>query len=246
MRSVVAKTVEELDLWLDSRERDARNLSEMEVFAAACRGQRRLEAEQPLKGIHQRSPCYENVFLADAAGKLFLDSIDGKSVGIDISALEGFRINVERARQGQIWVGDAMKSPATGRPVSLMTAPIVAGGELVGILGTPIELSEFSNEFINKQKVGATGYVYMMDASGLALAHPDAKKILTLEENTLVGGFGSGVMELLSKGEKIVPVKSIGIPDAFITHGSQKKLRNTLGIDREGIQKVIKAWLKKG
>jgi hypothetical protein len=36
MRSVVAKTVEELDLWLDSRERDARNLSEMEVFAAAC------------------------------------------------------------------------------------------------------------------------------------------------------------------------------------------------------------------
>ncbi len=181
MRSVVAKTVEELDLWLDSRERDARTLSEMEVFVAACQGQRRVEAEQALKKIHQRSPFYENVFLADAGGKLFLDSIDGGSVGIDISALEGFRINAERARQGQIWVGDAMKSPATGRPVSLVTAPIVAGGELVGILGTPIELSEFSNEFINKQKVGATGYVYMMDASGLALAHPDAKKILTLD-----------------------------------------------------------------
>ncbi len=181
MRGVVGKTVEALDLWLDSRERDVQTLSEMEVFAAACRGRRRSEAEQALTRVHQRSSFYENVFLADTSGKLFLDSIGGKSVGIDISSIEGYRINLERVREGRIWVGDAMKSPATGRPVSLITAPIRAGNEIVGMVGTPIELSAFSKEFINKQKVGVTGYLYMMDASGLALAYPEPARILTLD-----------------------------------------------------------------
>jgi 1-deoxy-D-xylulose-5-phosphate synthase len=88
-------------------------------------------------------------------------------------------------------------------------------------------------------------FIKPMDADVLFKTASRTKRILTLEENTLIGGFGSGVMELLSKGEKIVPVKSMGIPDTFITHGSQKKLRNALGIDREGIRKAIEAWLKK-
>jgi len=89
-------------------------------------------------------------------------------------------------------------------------------------------------------------FVKPMDAGVLFETASRTKKILTLEENTLIGGFGSGIMELLSKGEKVIAVKSMGIPDMFVTHGSQKKLRNTLGIDRGSIQKAIKAWLKKG
>jgi 1-deoxy-D-xylulose-5-phosphate synthase len=88
-------------------------------------------------------------------------------------------------------------------------------------------------------------FIKPMDNHMLAEIASRTKKILTLEENTLMGGFGSGVMELLSKEEILIPIKSIGIPDTFIRHGSQKKLRNALGIDREGIKKAIKAWLKK-
>jgi 1-deoxy-D-xylulose-5-phosphate synthase len=88
-------------------------------------------------------------------------------------------------------------------------------------------------------------FIKPMDSNMLSEIALRTKKILTLEENTLMGGFGSGVMELLSKEEILVPIKSMGIPDTFITHGSQKKLRNALGIDREGIKKAIKEWLKK-
>lgn len=88
-------------------------------------------------------------------------------------------------------------------------------------------------------------FIKPMDNHMLAEVASRTKKILTLEENTLMGGFGSGVMELLSKEEILIPIKSMGIPDTFIRHGSQKKLRNALGIDREGIKKAIKAWLKK-
>ncbi len=88
-------------------------------------------------------------------------------------------------------------------------------------------------------------FIKPMDNNILSEVASRTKKILTLEENVLMGGFGSGVMELLSKEEISIPVKSMGMPDTFITHGSQKKLRKALGIDREGIKKAIKAWLKK-
>jgi 1-deoxy-D-xylulose-5-phosphate synthase len=88
-------------------------------------------------------------------------------------------------------------------------------------------------------------FIKPMDNIVLSEIASRTKKILTLEENVLMGGFGSGVMELLSREGIFIPIKSMGIPDRFITHGSQKRLRNALGIDREGIKKAIKAWLEK-
>jgi methyl-accepting chemotaxis protein len=178
MDRVVGKTAEELDSWLSSRERDATNLSGLEIFAAACKNERRAEAEQTLIAIHKRSPFYENVFLADANGKLFADSIGSKSVGFELASNDGFRSNVEHGRQKEIWIGEVMKSPATGRPVLLITAPIMAAGQVIGLLGTPIELSEFSDTFLKGYRIAQSGYLFMFDASGTMLAHPDRKLIL--------------------------------------------------------------------
>jgi 1-deoxy-D-xylulose-5-phosphate synthase len=63
--------------------------------------------------------------------------------------------------------------------------------------------------------------------------------ILTVEENMTRGGFGSAVMEWLhqNRAEKI-RVRSIGIPDRFVEHGSPKKIRNLYGLDSEGLFKV--------
>lgn len=178
MARVVDKTTEELDNWLASRERDAVNLSTLEVFAAALNGQRRAEAEQALVAIHKRSPFYENVFLADADGKEIADCLGGVSVGFDLMSVEGFRVNVEHGRQREPWLGEVMKSPATGRPVLLITAPILADGKMIGLLGTPIELGEFSDTYIKNYHIGQTGYLFMFDAAGTMLAHPDTKLIL--------------------------------------------------------------------
>jgi methyl-accepting chemotaxis protein len=196
LERIVAKTTEELDLWISSRERDAVNLAELEALAAACAERNRAAAEPALVRIHQRSPFYENVFLADADGKLFTDSIGGKSVGVDLLSIEGFRPNVEHARRGEVWLGDAMRSPATGRPVALLTAPIRSGTRVVGILGTPIELSNFSESFLSKYRIRASGYLYMLDQAGVALAHPDASQIMSSYLGTT--GFGR---EMLSRQE---------------------------------------------
>ena len=118
------KTIGELDFWMEDRNRELGLLTEIEAFKAACEGQRTAEAQKWLDLYQGHMPYYENIFLTNAKGTILIDSIDGKSVGIDISSAPGFSINYEKAVQGNKWIGDVMKSPATGRPVSLITAPL--------------------------------------------------------------------------------------------------------------------------
>jgi 1-deoxy-D-xylulose-5-phosphate synthase len=68
-------------------------------------------------------------------------------------------------------------------------------------------------------------------------------RIVTLEENSAIGGFGSGVMEILSEEGVVVPVKVIGLPDRFLPHASQKLLRQQIGLDKDSIKKTVKHWL---
>jgi 1-deoxy-D-xylulose-5-phosphate synthase len=72
------------------------------------------------------------------------------------------------------------------------------------------------------------------------------KCIITVEENAISGGFGSAVMETLSRDDICIPVRSLGLPDRFIAHGSQARLRNDLGIDSAGIVRAVKEWSKRG
>jgi 1-deoxy-D-xylulose-5-phosphate synthase len=71
------------------------------------------------------------------------------------------------------------------------------------------------------------------------------KRIITVEENVIAGGFGSAVAECLNKaGLTEVAVKMIGIDDEFVEHGSQKILRKKYGLDEQGIYKTALACSK--
>ena len=178
MQQMVGKTLDELRMWISDREREVVVFSENGVFQDACQGKRVEEAQARLNKYHKESPMYENIFLADTNGKLFMDSIGGKSIGVEINKIPGFKKNGEKAREGQVWISDVMPSPATGRPVCLVTAPIKVSGQYVGIMGTPVELMVFSDAYIGKSKIGETGYLFMVDSKGAMLAHPEKEKIL--------------------------------------------------------------------
>ncbi len=64
--------------------------------------------------------------------------------------------------------------------------------------------------------------------------------VITAEENSLQGGFGAAVLELLSDTGLTIPVLRIGIPDHFVGQGTQTELRTQLGLDAEGIMKKVK------
>ena len=70
------------------------------------------------------------------------------------------------------------------------------------------------------------------------------KHIVTVEENTINGGFGSGVIALLQEsGISDVSVRNIGVPDEFVEHGTQAVLRAKYNLDNEGIVRETRKLL---
>ena len=65
-------------------------------------------------------------------------------------------------------------------------------------------------------------------------------KIITVEDGTVVGGFGTAVLEFMNEHNYKAAVKIMGIPDKLIEHGSPKQLYDEIGIDANGIAEVLR------
>jgi 1-deoxy-D-xylulose-5-phosphate synthase len=71
----------------------------------------------------------------------------------------------------------------------------------------------------------------------LAVSH---EYLVTVEENTILGGAGSAVLEVLEKQGTGREVLQLGLPDRFIDHGDPAKLLQACGLDADGILASIK------
>jgi 1-deoxy-D-xylulose-5-phosphate synthase len=70
--------------------------------------------------------------------------------------------------------------------------------------------------------------------------------IVTLEENVVAGGAGSGVGELLVAEGFEVPLLHIGIPDRFIEHGSREDCLTAAGLDFASLLAAVEGWWARG
>ncbi|MDG5799272.1 1-deoxy-D-xylulose-5-phosphate synthase [Marinilabiliaceae bacterium ANBcel2] len=71
--------------------------------------------------------------------------------------------------------------------------------------------------------------------------------VITIEDGTIVGGFGSAVLEFMSEKGYYSRVLRLGIPDKYIEHGSQDELYKEVGLDIETIfNSSVKFYHKKG
>ncbi|MFD2200448.1 1-deoxy-D-xylulose-5-phosphate synthase [Shivajiella indica] len=68
------------------------------------------------------------------------------------------------------------------------------------------------------------------------------KKVITVEDGCLMGGFGSAVLEWMVDHGYQAQVKRLGIPDAIIEHGEQIELHRECGFDPEGIANAVRAF----
>jgi 1-deoxy-D-xylulose-5-phosphate synthase len=86
-----------------------------------------------------------------------------------------------------------------------------------------------------------------LDANLLCDWAQKTRKVLTVEENVLQGGFGSAVLELFQeRGLFQTQVERLGIPDIFIEHGPQALLREKYGIDENGIFRGVQKIFEDG
>jgi 1-deoxy-D-xylulose-5-phosphate synthase len=92
---------------------------------------------------------------------------------------------------------------------------------------------------INARYVKPLDYQLISDVAG------NTGAILTIEEGTVMGGFGSAVLEYLNRtGLTEVKVKCLGIPDRFIEHGEVELLYQECGLTKEAIKHAVKSMLE--
>jgi 1-deoxy-D-xylulose-5-phosphate synthase len=65
-------------------------------------------------------------------------------------------------------------------------------------------------------------------------------KIITVEDGTVVGGFGSAVLEFMAANGYTPEVKILGIPDRIVEHGKPEELHRECGYDAKGIAEAVK------
>ena len=68
-------------------------------------------------------------------------------------------------------------------------------------------------------------------------------KIITVEDGTVVGGFGSAILEFMSANNYKAQVKMLGIPDSIVEHGQLKELHRECHFDAEGIVTALREMM---
>ncbi len=74
-----------------------------------------------------------------------------------------------------------------------------------------------------------------LDASLICAWASKTRAVLTIEDGTVLGGFGSAILQLLQEHAVYVPVKTLGYGDSFIDQGPQSVLWRQAGLDKAGI-----------
>ncbi len=131
-----------------------------------------------------------------------------------------------------------------GRAETLRTGTAVALlaiGEMVAPTLNAAE--ELEKEGISCEVVNMR-FVKPVDGALLEQIAARFKRVITVEDNTVLGGFGSAVAEYYaSRGIQNVSVHMHGLPDRFIDHGSPAELAMETGLDSAGIARLVRTAL---
>ena len=83
-----------------------------------------------------------------------------------------------------------------------------------------------------------------LDAEMLHEIFSTYKKVVTVEDGCIQGGFGSAILEFMVDHNYHAEVKRLGIPDQVIEHGEQIELHKECGFDADGIEQAVVAMLE--
>lgn len=181
MKGVIAVVGLEFDSFLTSHENLAWTLAEDPRTIQSLKSGKPIAAEY-YKTIMNRFAVYENVFVSGlgADAKVIVDGIGGKSIGFKIEGA-GIEKSLLATKEGKSYLAKATKSPITGKPVALLSVPIMEGNRAIGLFGIALSFDSISEKMLKEIKIGEQGYVSAMNQDGMIIAHPKKELILNLD-----------------------------------------------------------------
>ncbi|MTK13300.1 MAG: methyl-accepting chemotaxis protein [Clostridiaceae bacterium] len=118
---------------------------------------------------------YENIALISKDGVGILDAT-GTLSGKDLSNMNYF---TEVKKQKRAYVSQVKESITTKKPIFVISEPVLDNsGELIGVIIQTVDLKLLSKQYIANNKIGETGYLYILQNDGTTVAHPKEDEIL--------------------------------------------------------------------
>ena len=125
----------------------------------------------------------------------------------------------------------------------------VCSGEEIAILsiGHPGNFAQEAIALMNESGISIAHYdlrfVKPLDAVLLHEVFTKFKKVITVEDGCLMGGFGSAIIEFMVDQKYNSEIVRLGIPDEYIHHGTQEELWEDCGFDAKAIVKAVEKML---
>ncbi|MBV8302348.1 MAG: 1-deoxy-D-xylulose-5-phosphate synthase [Candidatus Dormibacteraeota bacterium] len=136
----------------------------------------------------------------------------------------------------------AATAPLEPLPIGRMRLVRSGSDAAIIAVGKMVAAAERAADLLAARGISASvvdgRFVKPLDPEIAALAERH-RAVVTVEDGTATGGFGSAVAELLAAEGVSVPVRRLGLPDRFIEHGAQAALLSQFGLDPDGIAAVV-------
>jgi 1-deoxy-D-xylulose-5-phosphate synthase len=136
--------------------------------------------------------------------------------------------------------------------IEIGKARLICEGEDLAVLsiGHPGNYVKDAASLLRSEGISLTHYdmrfIAPIDTGVLHSVFRKFRKIITIEDGVLKGGFGSAVIEFMCDNGYSSEIKRLGIPDYFVEHGTQEELIRECGFDTESVVNEIRKILKRG
>ena len=213
MTQMSAMATKNIASWIQDRKIEVANWSTEQIFAEALTEsdlgrETRFIVNDQFEAFKKNAPYYDVIALSDKKGELVAATNKDALVGKINVAGQPF---VKQALAGKEAISDALVSKTNGKPYFAIATPVFSldKAETIGALIGVIDVEYLSGQFIEPIKVGKTGYAYILNTTGLTIAHPDKSKIM--QSNLGATEFGrqiisrkNGRIEYALEGEPVI------------------------------------------
>ncbi|WP_312234948.1 transketolase C-terminal domain-containing protein, partial [Stutzerimonas nitrititolerans] len=131
--------------------------------------------------------------------------------------------------------------------------PLEIGKGVIRRQGSKVALLVFGVQLAEALKVGETLDATVVDMRFVKPLDEDLVRqladshdlLVTIEENSIMGGAGSAVNEFLAREGPLQPILNLGLPDHYVEHAKPAQMLAECGLDEAGIEAAVRARLEK-
>ncbi|MCF8106800.1 MAG: HAMP domain-containing protein [Desulfohalobiaceae bacterium] len=169
-----------LSEWIKRNKMDFSRWAQDDIFLDAIPptflGKAARRAANPmLEKFLKKYQFYESILLCSGKGEVIVAS-HKFFIGNRISSINQY---LQTISQKTIFVSGIRPSRVTGEPVFTIAAPVGPFQAPQGVLVGTVKLDYFTANYLEDLKFGKTGYAFMVDQTGVVVAHPDKHRLFT-------------------------------------------------------------------